>query len=106
MNDPAPPPPRFDLSMMKARVFSVWGMAGLLAITDLMMVPVTIGTRTSASFLLFVGAMLAHLFIQFLLSVAVDDISHRRHPRKRRIQMTQVLLLLLAVPPFISAYFP
>jgi len=108
MNDPAPPPPRFDLANVKAYVFSVWGMTGLLTITNLMMVPVMIGPKDRMSFLLFVSAMLAHLFIQFLVSVAVEDISYRRKPRKRvkrQIQAMQLVLLLLVIPPFLSAYF-
>lgn len=105
MNDPAPPPPKWSLALLRMHVFSIWGMMGLLGITVAMMIPVMV-ERNRPTFLLFVCAMLAHFMIQFLVSVAVDDIAHRRHPRKKRIQMIQFVLLALAVPPFMSAYFP
>ena len=105
MNDPAPPPPKWDLALLRTHVFSIWGMVGLLGLTVAMMMPVMI-ERSRPAFLLFVCAMLAHFAIQFLVSVAIDDIAHRRKPRKRRIQIIQFTLLALAVPPFMSAYFP
>lgn len=104
MNDPAPPPPKWDLAFLKMHVFSIWGMVGLLGLTVVTMMPVML-ERSRAAFLLFVCAMLAHFTIQFLLTVGIDDIAHRRKPRRRRIQMMQSALLLLTVPPFIAAYF-
>ena len=105
MNDPAPHPPKWDLALLRTHIFSIWGMAGLLGLTVGMMIPVML-ERNRPAFLLFVCAMLAHFTIQFLITVGIDDIAHRRKPRRRRIQVIQFVLFTLAVPPFIAAYFP
>ena len=79
-------------------------MVALLILTNVMMLPVLFYRDIRSVFLLFVGGLLAHFFCQFLVSAGLDDIIHRRHPRKRRIHHIQCALLLAAIPCVIWAY--
>ena len=103
MIDP-PPPSRWDMPFFKAQIFSIWGMVALLMLTNLMMLPVLFYRDVRSAFLLFVFGLLAHFFVQFLVSAGLDEISHRRHPRKKRIQHIQCALLLAAAPCVTWAY--
>lgn len=104
MNDPAPPPTRSTVASIRGHVLSVRGMIALLGFTVLLMLPVMLEPRTRGAFLLFVAAMLAHLFLQFLIGVALDDITWRRAPMRRRMRIMRWVFLFAAVPPFVSAY--
>ena len=103
MNDPLPSP-RWDVPSIKARIFSIWGMVALLMLTNVMMLPLLLFPGNRSAFLLFVSGMLAHFFCQFLVGAGLDDIIHRSHPRKKRIQIIQCVLLIAVAPSFMMAY--
>ena len=82
------------------------GMVFMLGLTIVLMIPILIGPWTRPAFLAFISGMLIHFTLQFLLGVALEEARHRRNPKRRRWQISRVCLLVMAMPPFMAAYFP
>ena len=90
---------------MADRVMTLDGMLLLLAASVAMMLPI-LETRNRFTFMFFLAGMLMHFVVQFLVGVALDEAKHRRCPRRRRRQIARIVLLVLAIPPIMTAYFP